>query len=349
MGRGSVASMPDDDAARAGEMAARPEGVAQRLRTAAIVVVLVLALPVGVATLLDDAQGAVSAVVGAVYGLLIAVRGGWRTEVSLVPFLVVASVAAAFTHDTWAWVALLGLLGVLAGYASHAGRLAPVALVGAATCLSPPAHGAGSLLVHAVLVAASAVYVGLLGRRLGLPEQVRGPALSRHVAMLGAAHLAVVAVVAAWLAQRSGLAHAEWLPMTVFLLVASSAGVRVSDAARHRLAGTLLGVVVGVALSTLATPVTARLVACVTLLLLVVAVTQPLWVNASLTNVLLMMVLSPTGAGAAELGETRLVATVAAAVLVAAGIAAVTWLSRRADEGAPGTTPFVEAQTEGMT
>lgn len=218
----------------------------RRLVTAAALLLMVLLLPVGAAFALGGGDAARGAGLGAVFGLLLAVKAGWWRALQVVPALVVSTAAGALTAGTGWWVVLLA---------------------------------------------------------------------------------AVVAVAAA-LAQRSGQDLAYWLPVTVFVLVIPTPGLRFSQQARQRVLGTAAGVAAAVLLAFVHVPSLLRMGLALPTLLLTLAMPQPLWLNAGLVTLTLVLLLDPSGAGLAA-GETRLAATASGAVLVSAGAGVLSWWGAR--------------------
>jgi uncharacterized membrane protein YccC len=99
------------------------------------------------------------------------------------------------------------------------------------------------------------------------------------------------------LALRSGVDQAYWLPATVFVLAQPAPGLRLSEQARARVAGTVLGVVAAVVIAWVLSPPAPRLGLAVLAMLLVLAVPQPLWVNSALSTVGLVLLLDPPVTG----------------------------------------------------
>jgi uncharacterized membrane protein YccC len=164
-------------------------------------------------------------------------------------------------------------------------------------------------------------------RWLGVPDVVAGPILARRDAWPVAAVLAGVVGLAAWVAQQSSNPYAYWLPMTVLLIAVPVPGLRLSHAVRSRVLGTTAGVVVGALLAVVGVPATVRVALVLSLVLLLLAVPEPLWLNAGVATLLVVVVLDPAGAGLAA-GGTRLLLTAEAAALALLGVAVLVWLGR---------------------
>ncbi|SMF01926.1 Fusaric acid resistance protein-like [Cellulosimicrobium cellulans J1] len=298
------------------------------LGQAVVLLLVVVAVPVAAGLVLGDAATASVTAVGAVYGVLLALRAGWRRALAVVPVLVVVSVAAALSAGSAWWVVVLGALGLAAGWSARWGLLPVLALVGAAAASAPPLPTDASVVLRFAWVAGAAAYAVVVARLLGLPAVVEGVRVPGRVATAGALLLGAVVALAAVLAQQWGARLAYWLPATVFLLVLPTPGVRWSRVARSRVLGTVAGVALGGALAAVVTTAPVRLGLAVVAAAVTVAVTRPVWANAAATTVTLMLVLDPGGTGLV-VGEERLVATAAAAALVLAGGALLAWWAPR--------------------
>jgi hypothetical protein len=314
-----------------------PDGLPRRLLTAAVLVLLVLAVPVGTVLLLAGPDAARAAALGAVFGLLLALRAGSRRGLLLVPALVVGAALGTLLAGSAGWVALIAALGLATGLATTVGALPGVALVGmvTSTTLDVQADAVADLPRTLVVTAVAATYVLLLSRRLALPEVAPAPRLTWHEAWPVAVALAATTGLGAVLGGQWDVPNAYWLPMTVFLVVMPTPGLRYSAAARQRVLGTAVGAGVAAVVAVVGPPTPLRAVLLVVMLVLVLVVVQPLWLNAALATVLVVTMLDPSRL-AYEAAGTRLLATLEA-VLLALGAAALLlawgrWPGGREDE-----------------
>jgi hypothetical protein len=311
-----------------------PDGLARRLG-GAVVLLVVLVVPAGLALLLGGAPAARGAGLGAVFGLLLALRSGWRRALLVVPGLVAGIALGSLASGTPWWVLLVAAVGVAAGLATRLGALPGLATVGMLVSTTLPGSGRPEDLPVLLLGAGLAGgYAVLVARRLGVPESVPSPTLGTGDATAVALVLGLVAAVAAAVAASSDGRFAYWLPMTVFVLALPTPGLRYSQSARSRVGGTLAGLLAGVALSPLPWPAAARVALALALLLLVLALLQPIWLNAALSTLLVVVLLDPAGAGVAAAGS-RLLATVVAAALVLVGLGVLLWWGRRTGRTQP--------------
>lgn len=298
------------------------------LLQAALVLVVLLVVPVVGGVLVGGAQAVTVLVSGALFGLLLAVRAGWGTAVALLPVLVAATLLGGLSAGSVWWVVLLAAVGAAAGAAARWGLLGAVALVGAATASAPPLPADGSVLVRVLWVGLAAAYAVAVARTLGAPRAVPGVRVPGRAALAGALVLALVVAAAAGGALAWGDRWAYWVPTTVFLLSVPTPGVRWSRAARLRVAGTVAGLAAGAVVALLGPAPAVRAGLALLAALGVVALPRPAWLGAALSTLLLMIVLDPAGSGLV-VGETRVVATLAAAALVLAGGTVLAWLARR--------------------
>ncbi len=287
------------------------------------------AVPAAAGLVLAGESGARVAGSGALFGLLLAIRAGWRLAARLLPVLVVFSVVAAATSGAPAWIAVLALLGAGTGVAARYGLSSPIALVGAAAASAPPLALGDGWAERAVWVAVAALYAVAVARLLHVPPAVRATRVTARTAGAAAIVLGAVVALAATLAVDSGSRLAYWLPATVFLLAIPVPGLRWTRAARSRVLGTAVGVAAGALVTWLEPPGAVRTVVVVLTATAILALPRPTWLNAALLTVTLMLVLDPTGSGVA-VGEERLEATVVAAALFVAGATLLGWVVRRA-------------------
>ncbi|UJP40401.1 FUSC family protein [Cellulomonas palmilytica] len=334
----ATAGSTQDEQGRQGQQGAHDEGprpVLQRARGAALLIAVLLVPTLAAGALVGGVGGLGAAAAGAIYGLILALRAGWRTALALVPVLALATVGTVLAHGSPWWVAWLGVLGLATGLAARAGLMGPVALVCAGAASVQP--GSGSRFVVVLCAVAASVYAALVARRVGVPPSRS----ARRVPTRDALSLGLVAglgsAAAAWLADTWDAPHAYWLPVTVFLLLVPQKG-SLGAAVLARAAGTVLGIVVGVLAPLGDLPPVLHAVALVVLLVATLTWTSPLWLNTALATVVLMRVLDPAGRGWA-VGSERLVAVVGAVVVVLVGALALRLVPRApAATGPPALT-----------
>ncbi|WP_413451740.1 FUSC family protein [Georgenia phoenicis] len=294
-----------------------------RLRGAAVVLVLAIGLPILAMVPWGDGTLLTPAVLVAAFGLVCALNAGWRRTLALVPVLVVGTVLGSLTAGTPAWPWLAGALGAAVGLSTRAGLAAPAVIAGFITIGVPPAPD-GVPWARLVVVAVVGLYTVVVARALGVPAVIPGRRLTWPQAVVTAVVCAAAVSVAARLAQASDSPFGAWVPAALLLLVLPSAELILPRRAAHRVVGTLLGAVAGVALGAWA-PVPPPAVAALALYLCLV-LTRPMWLSTTLSTTAVLLLLDP----AAESGAagTRLGAAVAAGVLGVAAAALLTVLGR---------------------
>jgi hypothetical protein len=304
-----------------------PASWPRRLATAAVLVVVLLIVPVGMAVVLFGRAALTAASLGVLFAFLLGLRAGWRSTALALPGLLAVAALAAATAGSWGWVALLVLLGGGAAAASTVGWLAPVALAGVLAASAAGLEPGAALLWEIPVAAAAGGYAVVVLRAVGVPAAVPEPRVPPRLALMVAPAVMAVVAAAATLALGWDDPFAYWLPAFVFLLVLPVPGLALAHQARARILGAAAGVAVLLPVAVLAPPPGVLLPVTILVLLLVVAVPEPLWLNAMLSTLLLGLALDPGTRGLAA-GETRLVAAVLAGLLVLAAALALTRWSR---------------------
>jgi hypothetical protein len=309
--------------------AAAPEmSLGQSLVAAIVVLVVAIGIPVTATVLIGGFSMATAGVIGALFGLLLAVKSGWRRALQLLPVLLVSTVLGALTVGTPWWAALLAAIGFAAGIASRVGLLAPFALIGMAAACMHRLDELGSLATLVLWLCVAALWAIAVARWLRIPPVVAGRAVPGRIAIAGGVVLALVAGTAALLGQRSGDPLGYWMPVLVFVLVLPTPGMRWSAYAREKVYGTAAGVAIGFVLAWIEPPPVWTIALALMAAVLMLAVHEPVWLGAIFTTLALVLLLAPRGevAGASE---TRFVALIVAVCLVMIGAALLVWWARR--------------------
>jgi Fusaric acid resistance protein-like len=300
----------------------------RRLAAAAALVVVLLGVPVLAGWLAAGSAGASSAGLGAVFTTLLMLRTGTRVAQRTVPLLLLVIAVAALVAGTWWWVALLAVIGVVAGLGSPRGLTVPTALCGVLAASTPALAPGEGLLARLAVAGVACGYAVFVGHRVGLPAEVpvlrAPPGAGPPVGLV----LGTVAGAAGALALLSTQPHAQWIPVTVFLLSMPTPGVRLHRAARSRLLGTAVGLVVVPPVVLLDLPAQARLGLAMVLVLVLVGWPRPLWLSSAVSTAVVVLVLAAPSAAWA-LGALRLVDVAVATLLVAVGALVLLVWSRR--------------------
>ena len=294
---------------------------------AIVVLVVAIGIPVAATVLIGGVQMTIAGVIGALFGLLLAVKSGWRRALQLLPVLLVSTVLAALTVGTPWWAAVLAAIGLAAGIASRVGLLAPFALIGMAAACMHRLDELGSLAPLVLWLCVAALWAIAVARWLGIPREIAGRVVPGRIAIAGGVVLALVVGIAALLGQRSGDPLGYWVPVLVFVLVLPTPGMRWSAYAREKVYGTAAGVGIGFVLAWIELPVVWTIVLALVAAVLMLAVHEPVWLGAIFTTLALVLLLAPRGDVAAA-SETRLLALIAAVCLVGLGAALLVWWAR---------------------
>lgn len=303
------------------------ERLLKRLRTAGLLVLPLLVFPYLTGLLLHGGNAAFAAVLGSFIAFLMSVACGWRTGALAMPVAVIVGGAAAIVHGGWAWVALLGLIGLVAGGVGRLGLSAPASMTGVLASVSPPQRWS-DIWVFVLSLGLGAANAVLLARRLGLPAERSGQRLTGRRALAVSVVLGGLGALAGAIAVRWDVSHSYWLPMTVFLIAVPTAGVLVHQKALARLLGTLAGVAASALLLPLELPRFVDVLLGVLCLLFSLIYLRPLWLNTGLSAAATVLVLTGAGADQVSTSLIRLQAVALATMLMLAGLAAVALIAR---------------------
>ena len=289
---------------------------------------MLLGVPVLSGWVVADEAGASSAGLGAVFTTLLMLRTGTRVAQRTVPLLLLVIAAAALVAGTWWWVALLAAIGVVAGLGSPRGLVVPVALCGVLAASTPALAPGEGLVARLVVAGVACGYAVLVGHLAGLPDEVpvlsAPPGAGPPVGLV----LGTVAGVAGALALLSAQQHGHWIPVTVFLVSMPTPGVRLYRAARSRLLGTAVGLVVVPPVVLLDLPAPVRLGLAMLLVVVLAAYPRPLWLSSAVSTAVIVLVLAAPSA-AWGLGALRVVDIAVATLLVLVGALALMVWARR--------------------
>lgn len=302
----------------------------QRLTSVARLMPVLIGVPLAAGVVVAGRPGIAAAALGSLFTILLVVKRGRRTALRTLPVLVLALVLGSLTVDTWLWVLLLAGIGGAAGYASSRGGLVSLALAGMVAAWAPPVDPGQGLILRIAIFASAGLYVALVAARLGLPEHVPAPRTPVSAAIPIGIALGAAAATAAAIALRWGETYAYWIPLSVFLLAMPTPGLRVDRGALHRVLGTLCGLVCALPLLAITSPGAMRVllpILVVVLLLFVLALPTPLWINAALSTALIVLLFDTPG-GTGHAGRMRLLDVAIAAGIVLLGVTGLTWWAR---------------------
>jgi len=206
-------------------------------------VLLVFVLPVVLANALAGPTAAYAVLMGSAAVLAGATRSGWARTVKVIPYIGVLGFLAASVAYGWGWVAIMAVVGLVAGAGYPFGYLPALLSAGFVPTLVHPTSGARDAVVAGILAMCGAAMTLELARRLGFPRTTPPPPRVDG----GAALMAVVGVVmmggGSAIAIATGLPHGYWIPLTLIAVVpALSTGT--SHRGRDRLVGTLAALLI---------------------------------------------------------------------------------------------------------
>lgn len=306
------------------EAGSAPTPLARRTVRALITVAMVAVLPAAAGALAWGAAGAVGALLGAIFTLVVAASAGWAMALRFLPALVLGAAIGATVTGSGLWAVVLALMGVAAGLASHWGMLAPIAVTGMLTAAAGALGTEGARLEPLVALAIAGLYVVLLMRRLGTPDRLSPYRPPMRIAVGLAVVLGAAVLVTSLMALQWDESHAYYFPIFAFALAMPVPGVRVSENARHRVVGAAVALLAAVPLSALSLSDVGRYALVLALIVASLVIDRPMWLTQSLTTLALIMALGPMEGGFAA-GETRLAALVTAAVVIVGGGALLMW------------------------
>ncbi|MCB2175201.1 MAG: FUSC family protein [Actinomycetales bacterium] len=307
-------------------MGRTPSPVVRRMAKALAVLAVVVVLPAVVAGAVFGAGAEQGLVLGLLGGLLATTAAGPRAASAVAPVLVLGGVGVSAAAGTWAWVAVLGVLGVVVGALAARAAGSPLLEVGVVLCVVPAAESPVRLAVGLALGYALGVVAGA-ATGAGAQRLRMRDADARLVVALGALGGLAVGGGAA-IGFAAGWDHAGWLPLTVLLI----GQARLADLdrgrarIRARLLGTLVGLVVLVPVVVLVLPQAWHVAATIVLLGMALSeVRTHYWLSLAAGTAAVVLV----GSGPVEetSGE-RLAAVVIAALVVGVASALIGWGAR---------------------
>jgi MFS family permease len=304
----------------------------------------VLLVPSAVVAVLAGPFAAAGTVVGTALTLGAATSSDRRGRRAAIVVLLAAAVFAPFVAGSPPWVALVALLGALAGLAARIGATAPISFAALLGVVAPPVDRPRDALVFASFVGLGACYSLLVARRMSDGGRAT-PSRTSPASMATAVVLATVFGTATGVAAAIALAldHPQgvWLPMTVLIVL----GPVASDHARRnsdRVVGTVVGAAFATVVGVLGPP--GWVIAGLTVAALIgVLATSGLdyWIQVTLITVLVLLGTSPPNR-VADVAVERVQLTALAAVIVAAGLPLARLALRRvarADDVSMPTSP----------
>lgn len=226
---------------------------AQRGIHIVIAMLVVVVLPVVLLDVLIGHFAADAMFIGIALGVIGSRLGGTRRMLYIAPALGLAAGLGAFTAYDWWWVALLALLGVVAGGAMRWGWLPTLLMLCFAATFATQVSSGRNAIVFGVIAAIGAAYGVVLARRFGAPGKVEGQRVSVPQAIVVAAVFGIALGASASIGVALGWSEPYWVPEPILILTFSilvDKQERIGDKA----VATSLGVIAAVPVAILALP-----------------------------------------------------------------------------------------------
>ena len=316
--------------ARVGAAQEAPTGARRAMHILGAVLVAVV-LPVLLIGALVGQLGVWAMFVGLLLGVVGSKIGGARRMLLVAPMIGVAAGLGALTAYDWWWVALLAIVGVLAGAGIGFGWFPALLMVPYAATFVVQVDSGTDGAIYGIIAAIATLYGVVLARRFGAPEIVDGDRLSPPVAVAVAIVFGVVLGGAAAIGVALGWTEPYWVPEPILILV-----LYIIMGKRDRIRGKVIGTTLGVAAAipvAIANP-PAEVLAAVGVVALIVALTQAktYWLMYGLYTFSLVLLLSAPGQVGFEAEERGFQILVGVGLLVV-GLFVVhalgTWLAKR--------------------
>ena len=291
--------------------------------------------------------GSRAMVIGLLLGVVGSKLGGTRRMLYLAPAVGVAGGLAAITAYHWPWVALLAVVGVIAGAGMRFGWLPSLLMLTFAATFPIATSSAKDAAAYGAIAAIATLYGIVLARRFKAPEVVEGQRVSLPVAIGVAIVFGAALGGAAAIGVALGWTEPYWVPEPIIILVLYIL-IGKRERIREKALGTALGVIAVVPVAIAALPAWAIYVLAAVAFLLAIWQYKTYWLYYGLYTFGLVLLLSPPGHVGAEAAHRGSEILIGIAILVV-GLAILyplsTWLSKRypepelADSDEPAKSP----------
>ena len=290
-------------------------------------VLLVFVLPVVLANALAGPTAAYAVLMGSAAVLAGATRSGWARTVKVIPYIGVLGFLAASVAYGWGWVAIMAVVGLVAGAGYPFGYLPALLSAGFVPTLVHPTSGARDAVVAGILAMCGAAMTLELARRLGFPRTTPPPPRVDG----GAALMAVVGVVmmggGSAIAIATGLPHGYWIPLTLIAVVpALSTGT--SHRGRDRLVGTLAALLIVFPLSFIPMPPWMFYVLGTLLYISALVVMRKSYAYYAFLEAAAVVMLVSAGQDVLATGADRAISAIIAIILLVVAVPVVTFILR---------------------
>ena len=311
----------------------KPSGSQRMIHILAAALVGVVLRVVVLYALLGE-LGSRAMVIGLLLGVVGSKLGGTRRKLYLAPAVGIAGGLAAITAYHWSWVALLAVVGVIAGAGMRFGWLPSLLMLTFAATFPVATSSAGHAAAYGAIAAIATLYGVVLARRFKAPEVVQGQRVSLPVAAGVAVVFGIALGGAAAIGVALGWTEPYWVPEPiVILLLYILMGKR--ERIREKAIGTALGVIAVVPVAIAALPAWAVYVIAAVAFVLAFMTYHRYWLYYGFFTFGLVLVLSPPGQAGSEAAHRGFEILAGIAILVV-GLAILyplaAWLSKRYPE-----------------
>ena len=304
---------------------------ARRIIHVLAAVLVAVVLPVVLIDALVGKFGADAMIIGLLLGVVGSKIGGTRRMLYLAPGVAVVAGLGAFTAYDWWWVALLAVLGVIAGAGMRFGWLPPLLMLPFAATFATQVATGEDAVVYGVIAGIATIYGVVLMRRFRAPEIVEG----QRISLPAAAVVAIVSGVALGGAAAIGVAlgwtEPYWVPEPI-LILALYIIMGKRERIREKALGTALGAVPAIPLAIVGLPGWAISALAAVALVLAFWQYKRYWLYYAFWTFAVILALSPpgqVGTEAAHRGSEILVGIGILVVALAIMHALGNWLSKQ--------------------
>jgi hypothetical protein len=320
-GRADAVDAPDE-----------PSGARRMINIVGAVLVGVV-LPVVVVGALVGHFAASAMFTGLVWGALGAKLGGTRRMLYLAPAVGLAAGLGAGTAYDWWWVALLTVLGVVAGGGIGFGWFPPLLMLPFAAMFVTPESSTENAVIFGVIAGIGTLYGVVLARRFGAEKVVEGEHQPVQSAILVAIVLGVALGGAAAIGVGLGWSEPYWVPepilvLTLYILLGKRERIQ------EKATGTALGVTAAIFVAILAP--SPEVIAVIATVAFILALTQlkTYWLYYGLYTFALVLALAAPAQVGSEAKE-RGFEILAGIGLLVVGLAIVHTVAARLSESDP--------------
>ncbi len=290
-------------------------------------VLLVFVLPVILANALAGPTAAYAVLMGSAAVLSGASRSGWARTVKVIPYIGLLGFLAASVAYGWGWVAVMAVVGLVAGAGYPFGYLPVLLSAGFVPTLVHPTPGTRDAVVAGILAMCGAAMTLELARRLGFPRTTPSPPRVDG----GGALMAVVGVVmmggGSAIAIATGLPHGYWIPLTLIAVVpALSTGA--SHRGRDRLVGTLAALLIVFPVSFIPMPPWMFYVLGTLLYISALVVMRKSYTFYAFVEAAAVVMLVSAGQDVLATGADRAISAIIAIILLVVAVPVVTFILR---------------------